>query len=263
MKLLAKTTGSLFLIVFLVLLDCSCSDSKDPPETDYYTFEVVNTYPHDAEAFTQGLVFEKGFLYESTGQYGRSSIRKIELKTGNALKIHKLSDKFYGEGMTIYGKTIIQLTWRENIGFIFDLNSFDLLKTFTYPTEGWGITHDGRSLIMSDGSSRLHFLDPETFKEKSFLVVCDDIGPVPGINELEYVKGQIYANIYPTNQIARIDLHTGRVTGWIDLTGLLSQQDLKRGADVLNGIAYDKKNDRLFVTGKLWPSIFEIKIIKK
>ena len=235
---------------------------KKPPEIDYYTFEVVNTYPHDKTSFTQGLVFENGLLYESTGRYGQSSIRKVDLTTGSALKIHKLSDKLYGEGMTIYGKTIIQLTWRENIGFVFDLNNFGLLKTFTYPTEGWGITHDGQSLIMSDGTSRLHFLDPETFKENSVIVVCDDIGPVPGINELEYVKGKIYANIFPTNQVAIIDPRTGQVTAWINLTGLLAQQDIAQGADVLNGIAYDKENDRLFVTGKLWPKLFEIKPVR-
>jgi glutamine cyclotransferase len=149
------------------------------------------------------------------------------------------------------------------MGFVYNIDNFDLLKTFTYPTEGWGITHDGQSLIMSDGSSRLHFLDPKTFKEKSFLVVCDDVGPVPGINELEYIKGRIYANVLPTNKIAIIDPSTARVTAWIDLTGLLTKKELNQGADVLNGIAYDKGKDRLFVTGKLWPKLFEIKIIKK
>jgi glutamine cyclotransferase len=255
--------SSLLFIVFTLLLDCSCSDSKNPPGIEYYTIEVINTYPHDKTSFTQGLVFENSLLYESSGGYGSSSLRNVDLKNGSVLKKYKLSDKYYAEGITIYGKTIIQLTWRENIGLVYDINNFNLLKTFSYPTEGWGITHDGRSLIMSDGSSKLHFLDPETFEETATLTVIDDIGPVPGINELEYINGQIYANIFPTNHVARIDPRTGQVTGLIDLSGLLTQQDINRQVEVPNGIAYDKENDRFFVTGKLWPNLFEIKLIKQ
>ncbi|MHC5077023.1 MAG: glutaminyl-peptide cyclotransferase [Planctomycetota bacterium] len=262
MKQTAQISSFLF-IAFALLLDCSCSDSKNPPGIEYYTVEVINTYPHDKTSFTQGLVFENSSLYESTGGYGTSSLRNIDLKNGSILKRYKLSEKYFAEGITIYGETIIQLTWRGKMGLVYDRNNFNLLKTFSYPTEGWGITHDGQSLIMSDGSSKLHFLDPETFEETGTLTVLDDIGPVPGINELEYVKGQIYANIFPTNHIARINPRTGRVTGFIDLSGLLTLQDINNRTDVPNGIAYDKENDRFFVTGKLWPKLFEIKLVKK
>ncbi len=242
---------------------CSCSNSKTSTDVQFYTYEIVNTYPHDRNAYTQGLVFEDGLLYESTGLHRRSSLRKVELKTGNILKIHKLKNQFFGEGITIYGDKIIQLTWHSNTGFVYDKNSFKLLRKFDYPTEGWGITYDGKHLIMSDGTSTLHFLNPENFNQIGLVKVYDNNGTVAGINELEYVKGAIYANIWPTNRIAEIDPQTGQIISWIDLTGLLKRRNLKQKVDVLNGIAYDKDNDRLFVTGKLWTNLFEIKLVRK
>jgi len=244
-----------------VLFVCSCSDSKTPADVELYTYQVVNTYPHDRGAFTQGLVFEDGVLYEGTGLRGRSTLRKVHLESGQILKIRKLENQIFGEGVTIYGNKIIQLTWRANIAFVYDKHSFELLRKFSYPTEGWGITHDGKRLIMSDGTSTLYFLDPETFEEVGRVQVNDNDGLVAGINELEYVQGAIYANIWRTDRIAKIAPQTGQVAGWIELGGLLSQQDRGQPFGELNGIAYDAENDRLFVTGKLWPKLFEIKLI--
>jgi glutamine cyclotransferase len=185
----------------------------------------------------------------------------VELETGDILQIRELSAEFFGEGITIYGNKIIQLTWQSNIGFVYDKNSFELLQEFNYSTEGWGITHDGTRLIMSDGTSTLHFLDPETFEEIGQLAVFDNNGPVTRLNELEYVQGEIYANVWQTDLVARIAPETGRVIGWIDLRGLLTAEDLSEAVDVLNGIAYDAEAARLFVTGKLWPKLFEIELI--
>jgi glutamine cyclotransferase len=207
------------------------------------------------------LVFENGVLYEGTGLYEHSTLRRVELETGDILQIRELSDRFFGEGITIYGDRIIQLTWRSHIGFVYDKNSFELLQEFNYSTEGWGITYDGEHLIMSDGTSTLHFLDPQTFEETGQVEVFDNDGPVTRLNELEYVQGEVYANVWQTDRIARIAPETGRVVGWIDLEGLLSAEDHSEPVDVLNGIAYDADNDRLFVTGKLWPKLFEIELI--
>ena len=225
-----------------------------------YTYKILNSYPHDHEAFTQGLVFEDGYLYEGTGLRDRSTLRKVNLETGGVLQMHKLPDQYFGEGVTIYGDKIIQLTWQSNIGFVYDKDNFELLQEFNYTTEGWGITHDGTHLIMSDGTSTLHFLDPDTFEEIGRLEVFDNGTPVTRLNELEYIKGDIYANIWQTDRIAMISPETGNVTGWIDLEGLLSQEESSEGVNVLNGIAYDTVNDRLFVTGKLWPKLFEIEL---
>jgi glutamine cyclotransferase len=224
-------------------------------------YRIVNTYPHDPGAFTQGLVFVDDVLYEGTGLRGRSSLRKIDLKTGNILLVRQLPAWFFGEGITIYGDRIIQLTWRARVGFVYDKHTFQLLAKFNYPTEGWGITHDGSSLIMSDGTSTLYLLDPLTFKEVGRLEVHDPDGPVSRLNELEYVQGEIYANVWRTDRIAKISPQTGAVVGWIELEGLLGPEDSDRQIDVLNGIAYDVKNDRLFVTGKLWPKLFEIDLV--
>ncbi len=242
----------------------SCSnlpESPVPTSPDVipvYTYNVLNTYPHDRSAFTQGPVFENGVLYEGTGRFGRSTLRRVELETGEVLQIYELAAQFFGEGITIYGNKIIQLTWQSNIGFVYDKDSFELLQEFNYSTKGWGITHDGKRLIMSDGTSTLHFLDPQTFEEIGQLRVFDNDGPVKRLNELEYIQGEIYANVWQTNRIARIAPGTGQVTGWIKLGGLLSEEDRSERVDVLNGIAYDAENDRLFVTGKLWPKLFEI-----
>ena len=229
--------------------------------TQIYTYKVINSYPHDVKAFTQGLVFEGGDLYEGTGLRGRSTLRRVELETGEILQTEELSAQFFGEGVTVYGKRIIQLTLRSNVGFVYDRDSFELLQEFNYPTQGWGIMHDGKRLIMSDGTSTLYFLDPITFLEIGRIKVIGNDGPVTGLNELEYVKGEIYANVFPTNRIARIAPLTGQVVGWVDLTGLLSWEDRSEQNSVLNGIAYDASTNRLFVTGKLWPRLFEIQLI--
>jgi len=227
-------------------------------------YQVVKVYPHDRNAFTQGLQYVDGFLYEGTGQHGRSGIRKVKLETGEVVQHQPLDSKYFGEGIAVFGDTIVQLTWQSEIGFVYDRKTFKQLKTFTYPGEGWGLTHDGKRLIMSDGDTRgqLRFLDPATLKETGRLVVRDGGQPVDDLNELEYVRGEILANVWQTSRIARISLKTGEVTGWIDLTGLLDPREAA-GTDVLNGIAYDAAGDRLFVTGKLWPKLFEIKIVAR
>lgn len=227
-----------------------------------YTFRVVNVYPHDPEAFTQGLIFHKGHIYEGTGLHGLTSLRKVQLKTGKVLKSYQLPAEYFGEGITIWQNRLIQLTWRSHTGFIYDLQSFRPLGKFSYPTEGWGITCDGNHLIMSDGTATLRFLDPRTFKKAKQIKVMDRSKVITHINELEYVKGEIYANIWDTGYIARISPQTGQVLGWIDLRGLYSHVAEGKKVDVLNGIAYDAKNDRLFVTGKFWPKLFEIKLVR-
>lgn len=240
----------------LLLSSCSSQDA-----TPWYTYQIVNTFPHDRGAFTQGLVFDDGFLYESTGLNGNSSLRKEVLETGEVIKIHALPGQYFGEGITIFQDKIVQLTWRSRTGFVYDKESFDLLQQFAYQTEGWGITHDGKRLIMSTGSSTLFFLDPLTFERNGQINVFDQNGPIGLLNELEYIQGEIYANIWKTDNIVRINPLTGRVTGWITLKGLLSAEDYAQPVDVLNGIAYDRENDRMFVTGKLWPKLFEIKCV--
>jgi glutamine cyclotransferase len=251
--------GAVFVLSCSSFLGCSIPDNSDV--IPVYTYNIVNTYPHDPDAFTQGLVFEDGILYEGTGRFGHSTLRRVELETGAILQIRDLADQFFGEGITIYGDRIIQLTWQSNVGFVYDKNSFELLREFNYSTEGWGITRDGEHLIMSDGTSTLHFFDPQTFEEISQLEVFDNNGPVTRLNELEYIQGEIYANIWQTDRIARISPETGRVVGWVDLEGLLTAEDRSEPVDVLNGIAYDAETDRLFVTGKLWPTLFEIELI--
>jgi glutamine cyclotransferase len=230
-----------------------------------YGFEVVRSFPHDREAFTQGLIFRNGFLYESTGLNGRSGIRKVKLETGEVLQNKPLGAQYFGEGITDWNGALVQITWQSEIGFVYDINTFEQIKTFRYKGEGWGITHDGTRLIMSDGQPEgaLRFFDPVTLKETGRIIVRDARGPVEHLNELEYVKGEIYANIWQTDRIARISPKDGRVTGWIDLSGLLSQAERGTSNAVLNGIAYDAAGDRLFVTGKLWPRVFEIKVVKR
>jgi glutamine cyclotransferase len=231
------------------------------PTPYQYSYLVVNEYPHDPRAFTQGLVFEDGYLYEGTGLYGSSSLRRVALETGEVQQMLELPSQYFGEGIAIYdGNKIAQLTWRSEVGFVYDKTDFDLLDQFTYASEGWGLTYDGSRLIMSDGTSTLHYLDPETLEEISTAEVVDADGPVERLNELEYINGYIYANVWTTDRIAIIDPTTGHVTAWIDLEGLLSPEEAEE-ADVLNGIAYDAGADRLFVTGKLWPSLFEIELV--
>jgi glutaminyl-peptide cyclotransferase len=222
-------------------------------------YTVVRSYPHDRQAFTQGLIYQAGVLYEGTGLNGRSSIRKVRLETGEVLQVRALDPRYFGEGITIWKDQLIQLTWTSGVGFVYDSRTFEPRRTFTYTGEGWGLTHDGRRLIMSDGSETLRFLDPATLRETGRLVVRDAGRPVANLNELEFVKGEIFANVYQTHRLARIAPDTGRVTAWVDLQGLLSPGEAA-GVDVLNGIAYDAAKDRLFVTGKLWPRLFEIRI---
>ncbi len=267
-----RPRGILFLclpavMILEAILVGACSnipESSPPTGSDVipiYTYEVVNIYPHDREAYTQGLVFKDGVLYEGTGRRGHSTLRRVDLKSGAVLQLHKLPAQFFGEGITVYENKLIQLTWQSNTGFVYDKNSFEMLQEFGYSTEGWGITHDGKRLIISDGTSKLHFLSPETFGEIGQIEVYDSDGAVTRLNELEYIQGEIYANVWQTDRIARIAPQTGQVIGWIELKGLLSPEDRAKPIDVLNGIAYDHKNDRLFVTGKLWPKLFEIKLI--
>jgi len=222
-------------------------------------YRVVRVYPHDPEAFTQGLVYLDGFLYEGTGLNGRSSIRKVKLENGEVVQIQKVDSQYFGEGIAVKGDTIYELTWQSEIGFIYDRATFTRKGTFNYKGEGWGLTHDGQRLIMSDGTAFLRFLDPVTLKELSRIQVKDGTSPVGNLNELEYVKGDILANVWQSHRIARISPKTGRVIAWLDLEGLLTPREAQQ-ADVLNGIAYDAAGDRLFVTGKLWPKLFEIKI---
>ncbi len=228
-----------------------------PGRTQVYPYRVARSYPHDRQAFTQGLVYEGGFFYEGTGLHGRSSLRKVDPASGRILKETRLVPSHFGEGITVFGDRIVQLTWLSRVGFVYDKASFRLLNTFTYPWEGWGVTHDGERLIVSDGTNVLHFLDPKDYREVATLDIRDEKGPVTGLNELEYVRGVIYANVWPTDRIAVIHPRTGRIEAWMDLKGLLGKTDLP-GADVLNGIAYDVRGDRLFVTGKFWPKVFEI-----
>ncbi|HET7220938.1 MAG TPA: glutaminyl-peptide cyclotransferase [Vicinamibacterales bacterium] len=240
--------------------------TQPPPQSrvPVFGYRIVNIFPHDRQAFTQGLQFVDGFLYEGTGQHGQSGIRKVKLETGEVLQRQPLDAKYFGEGITVWGSTLIQLTWQSEIGFVYDKQTFKQLKTFTYPGEGWGLTHDGKRLIMSDGDARgaLRFFDPASLKETGRLIVRDGGRPVDHLNELEYVRGDILANVWQTQRIAKISLRTGAVTGWIDLSGILDPRDAA-GTDVLNGIAYDAARDRLFVTGKNWPKLFEIKLVAR
>jgi glutamine cyclotransferase len=230
--------------------------------TPVYGYEVVRTYPHDPNAFTEGLFLRDGFLYESTGLQGASSIRKIVLETGSVENERSISSQYFGEGVIDWKDKLIQLTWKNQIGFVYGLDDFETRGEFSYAGEGWALTRDDKRIIMSDGTSRLRFLDPDTLKETGGITVTDEGRPVDQLNELEWVKGEILANIWQTDRIARIDPATGKVKGWIDLTGLLPVEDRDR-ADVLNGIAYDAKADRLIVTGKLWPRMYEIRLVPK
>jgi len=225
------------------------------------TYTVVHTYPHDPKAFTQGLIVVDGHLYESTGLQGRSSLRLVDLSTGQVLQKHDLPPQDFGEGLTDWGTSLIQLTWTSHKAFVYDRFSFSLLKTFTFEGEGWGLTHDSKHLILSDGTSYLRFLDPESFHVVRRLRVTDERGrAIDNLNELEYVRGEIYANIWQTDTIVRISPQTGKVIGRINLNGIIDKNELHESGAVLNGIAYDTAQDRLFVTGKLWPKLFEIKL---
>ena len=247
----------LFFIIFLLISPFSLL----AVDIEKYNYEVVNSYPHNKDAFTQGLEYYNGYLYEGTGLNGRSSLRKVDLKTGEIEKIHHLEDKYFGEGITIFNDKIYQLTWKSRTGFIYNLD-FELIEKFSYKTEGWGLTHNNKELIMSDGSNHLYFLNPETLEKTKEIKVTKQGKKVNNLNELEYIKGKIYANVWQKDYIVIIEPTTGKVEGIIDLKGIINPDDYNYELNVLNGIAYDSDNDRLFVTGKLWPKIFEIKIKK-
>jgi len=232
-------------------------------QTPEYGYQVIHAYPHDPNAFTQGLEFRAGFLYEGTGLKGRSSLRKVKLETGQVLQKIDIDPQYFGEGITVLNQQIVELTWQSEIGFVYEQPSFRRLRTFNYPGEGWGLTNDGQYIYMSDGTAQIRVWDPASLQEKRRILVRDRGVPVSNLNELEFVRGEIYANVWQTDRIARISPADGRVLGWIDLTGLLSDADRSEPVDVLNGIAYDVLGSRLFVTGKLWPKLFEIKLVPK
>lgn len=227
-----------------------------------FGYEVVATYPHDPEAFTQGLQYVDGVLYEGTGLNGRSTLRRVDLETGTVEQQIRLDDQYFGEGIYVLDDRIYQLTWQSNVAFLYDRESFELLDQFSYPTEGWGLTYDGQDLLMSDGSATIFRRDPETFDEVGRIEVTEGDEPVNLLNELEYVDGALWANIWLTDEVVIIEPSSGHVTGRVDFSGLLSNE-AAAGADVLNGIAYDAENDRIFVTGKLWPTLFEVHLVPR
>ncbi len=228
-----------------------------------YTYKVTKTFSHDPDAYTQGLFYEDGFLYEGTGQKGASSIRKVEPETGKILQSVNLEEKHFGEGITFFNNKIYQLTWTSEIGFVYDFTTFKQIRTFHYNTQGWGLTTNGKELIMTDGSNVIYFMDPEGFTEIRHIEVFDNKEPIDSLNELEYINGDIYANVYMTDKIVIIDPKTGMVKGVIDFKGLLKDSDRTNDVDVLNGIAWDEAGKRLYVTGKLWPKLYQVELVGK
>jgi len=258
------------LLFSLIFISQSCKKDPEPPKPNppqntippapVYSYELVNTWHHDPEAFTQGLQFYNGYLYESTGLNGRSSLRRVELKTGKVLQKIDIPNEYFAEGMTILNGKIYQLTYQTHTGFIYDLKTFEKLGSWQYEGEGWGLTNDGKELIMSNGSNKINFLDPSSLSITRTIEVFEEGYSLENLNELEYIKGEIYANIWQTDRVVRIDPVTGKVIAWVDLSGLLMPQERTEKVDVLNGIAYDEKEESIFVTGKLWPKLFEIKL---
>ncbi len=232
-------------------------------QTPQYGYQVVHVYPHDPTSFTEGLEFRAGYLYESTGLKGHSKLRKIQLETGKVLQEIDLDPQYFGEGITIFNQRIFQLTYTTEVGFVYDQNTFARQRVFNYSGEGWAMTNDGQQIYMSDGTPQIRVWDPGTLQEKRRITVRENGKPVTNVNELEWVRGEIYSNVWQTNRMLRISPADGRVLGWVDLQGLLSQLDRNAEIDVLNGIAYDSLGNRLFVTGKLWPKLFEIKLVPK
>jgi glutaminyl-peptide cyclotransferase len=251
----------LTLFIFVLALPRSTTASIPDTLSPWMTYEVINRYPHDPGAFTQGLIYLDGYLYESTGLYGESSLRKVALETGEVLKQVDLPQDVFGEGLTVWDETLLQLTWREGTGFVYDLETFALMGQFSYPMEGWGLTHDGERLILSDGTSTLYYVDPNTYQITGRVNVTYQGEEIERLNELEFIRGEVFANIWQTDRIVRINPHTGEVTGWIDLGGILDPGLRTPDTDVLNGIAYDPAGDRLFVTGKRWPVLYQIRLV--
>jgi glutaminyl-peptide cyclotransferase len=268
MTLMLKIRLVLVLGLALTALQCNgnppAANTQPPTNPNApapkYGYEIVNIWPHDSNAFTQGLILTDGKLLESTGQEGFSSLRRVELQSGKVLQKVDVPMPYFAEGIATLNGKIYQLTWQHNLGFIYDAQTFEHVGQFNYQGEGWGLTTDGHSLILSDGSSRIRFINPNNFGVTRTIQVLDATTPVQELNELEYVKGEIYANVWHDNRIATIDPQSGRVTSWINLAGLLPEGEVTDPEAVLNGIAYDQANDKLFVTGKLWPHLFEIKV---
>jgi glutaminyl-peptide cyclotransferase len=249
------------LVLAISLLSAAPPTPTTP--TPVYGYRVVHVYPHDPNAFTQGLEYRGGFLYEGTGLNGRSTLRKVELQSGKVLQEIHIDSKYFGEGITVFGQRVVELTWQSEKGFVYDRGTFKQTSAFDYPGEGWGLTNDGRQIFMSDGTAQIRCWNPVTLREVRRFTVHDGTSSVGQLNELEFVRGEIFANVWQTDRIVRISPLDGRVTGWIDLAGLLPASDRISGADVLNGIAYDSPGNRLFVTGKLWPKLFEIQLVPK
>jgi glutamine cyclotransferase len=228
-----------------------------------YTYRVIKTFNHDPQAYTQGLYVNNGYLYEGTGQNGSSSLRKVELETGKVLQSTNLNQEYFGEGIALFDGKIYQLTWTSGIGFVYDAETFNKLHSFNYATQGWGLTTNGKELIMSDGSNTLYFMEPNGFTEVKKIEVFDNYGPQKMLNELEYIDGKIWANVYTSNRVVIIDPQSGAVVSEIDFSGILKNSDKTGNEDVLNGIAYDSTNKRIYVTGKNWPKLFQIEIVSK
>jgi glutamine cyclotransferase len=247
-----------FLNGLIPILTQAASPALESAEPTMVPARVVARHPHDAAAYTQGLFFQGGDLYESTGRYGRSSIRRVRLATGETLQEIRLADHLFGEGIAPMGDRIIQLTWRAGRGFVYGAQDLSLVREFRYQGEGWGVTSDGRHLIVSDGTAGLSWRDPESFAELRRVQVHTPAGPVSGLNELEFVDGEIYANVWPTDWLVRIEPDSGRVLGWMGLHALRRLSGMDAGPEVANGIAYDAQGGHLYVTGKLWPFLFEI-----
>ena len=268
---LRPKTRWLFIISLIFLLcTSSCFAQKQEWLIDYlskekgltkYSYQVVAIYPHDPQAFTQGLIFDEGFLYESTGLYGESSLRKINLETGSVIQEKKIDEIYFAEGLTLFNNVLIQLTWKSHIGFLYKKDNFEFIGSFEFPYDGWGITHNNKNLITSDGSENLRFFDPNNFLLTKEIKVHLNEMKINQLNELEFINGKIYANVWHTNLILIINPTNGEVTGWIDLTGLEEESDLLE--KVLNGIAYDQSNHRFFVTGKHWPHMYELMLIEE
>jgi glutamine cyclotransferase len=264
--LAAVLIGAIILGASLLIFQNDKSVSDSSTAASDYTYSIVNTYPHDTSSFTEGLWYSDGFMYESSGSGNgpnyQSTLRQVNLTTGKILQKFTLPIQYFGEGIAVVGNEIIQLTWQSNIGFIYNKTTFALLGNFTYPTQGWGLTYNGSELIMSDGSDNLYFLNPTTFQRIGEVQVYDGNSSVSMINSLCYINGEVYANIWLTNKIAIINPDTGQVKAWINLTGLPASVASKTNSNaVLNGIAYDPQGDRLFVTGKDWSSLYQIKLV--
>jgi glutamine cyclotransferase len=260
-----KNTLIMLFVLNITFSFSGCNGSVDqasepPDQIPVYTPEIYNAFTHDADAFTQGLFYSDGFIYESTGNYGESSLRKVEIESGKVIQKINLDSEYFGEGIALYDNKIIQLTWLSKKGFVYDKESFELIGEFDYPTEGWGVTYDGKHLIMSDGTDILYFLDPADFSRVKQVYVTANGKAVTRLNELEYINGKIYANIWRTDQIAIIQTD-GEVIGWIDLKGILLPEDCPREIDALNGIAYNREKNKMYVTGKYWCRLFELKAV--